>query len=87
MRQDTPLHDKVNQQMPRPPEHIVKVIKDTRGNAQVNKSLYFKIIYKYEDKAESKGPWSGVGEGEDRKNYIFSHQYQLVYILPFPFLQ
>ena len=27
MRQDTPLHDKVNQQMPRPPEHIVKSLK------------------------------------------------------------
>ena len=30
------------------------------------------------DKAESKNPWSGGGGGEDRKNYIFGHQYQLV---------
>lgn len=72
-----------------PSRTCIWVINDTswwpkthRGTTQVDKSLHCKIIYKYEDKARSQGPWFGGGV-RDRRNSIFSHQnYQLVCILP-----
>lgn len=48
--------------MPSPPELTVKSQKiatdnlNIRTNVQVDKSVYFKIIHKYKDKAENKGP-------------------------------
>lgn len=52
----------MNKQMPSPPELTVKSQKtatdnlNMRTNVQVDKSVYFKIIHKYKDKAENKGP-------------------------------